>query len=142
MSVGFPRFRLYESNGVVLVYEFENVLNWDPDPFQDPKAFVEQTNLRSQGSIILDGGLESWDIQLEFYLSADGYENLVSLISSLPITIEHNTNYVLKIDITSGGSTKDLKVKRLTPIQFPITTEKKVTQSQRGFVTFRIGTWI
>ena len=37
---------------------------------------------------------------------------------------------------------KDLKVKRLSPILFPITnTQKKVVNFQQGNITFRVDCW-
>lgn len=137
----FPRFRLYESNGTTLVYEFESVLNWSPDPFQDPETFTEHTSLRGQGSIISEGSNAPWDFSLEFYLEGDGYEALIALVSAVPTTVLFNTKYILKIELTSGGSTKDLKVKRLLPFTFPIEGDRKVTTSQRGNVTFRVDSW-
>lgn len=137
----FPRFRLYASNGVTLVYEFENVLDWADSPFQDPNSYVEHTSLRGQGGIISEGSRQPWDFTLEFYLTASDYEELVALMGAIPTTIAFNTSYILKIDLTSGGSTKDLKVKRLSSIRFPITTDKKVITSQRGIITFRVDVW-
>lgn len=137
----FPRFRLYQSDGSTLVYEFESVLNWSPDPFQDPETFTEHTSLRGQGSIISEGSNAPWDFSLEFYLEADGYEALIALIQAVPTTVLFNTKYILKIELTSGGSTKDLKVKRLSPFTFPIEGDRKVTQSQRGNITFRVDSW-
>jgi len=141
MASGFPRFQLFANDGTTLIYDFENTLNWNPDPFQDPETFVEHTSLRGQGGIIIEGTTASWDFELEFYLSADGYEALIALISAIPTTILFNTQYILKIELTSGGSTKDLKVKRLVPINFPITGDRKVTQSQRGTITFKVDVW-
>lgn len=141
MASTFPTFKLYAENGVTLIYDFENALDWGDSPFQDPKTFIEHTSLRGQGSIIAEGSDSAWDFPLEFYLTADDYESLVALMSALPTTIARNTRYILKIQLTSGGSTEDLKVKRLTPIRFPITTNRKVTQSQRGFIIFRVDSW-
>ncbi len=141
MAVSFPRMRLYASNGSTLIYEFENVLNWDPDPFQDPSTFVEHESLRGQGSIISNGSNASWDFSLEFYLKADGYEALMALKKAIRDTIIKNTKYILKIDLTSGGSTIDLKVKRLVTISFPITGDKKATDSRRGTIQFKVDCW-
>lgn len=137
---GFPRFRLYASNGVTLIYEFDNVLDWGDSPFQDPTSYVEHTSLRGQGSIISEGSEQAWDFILEFYLSASDYEELVALMKNVKDTILFNTKYILKIDLTSG-TTQDLKVKRLTPIQYPITKDKKVVTSQNGVITFRVDAW-
>ncbi len=138
----FPRFRLYQSDGTTLVYEFESVTNWGNSPFIDAITFTEHTSLRGQGGIISEGATAPFDFSLEFLLTGDDYEDLVDQMNSLPSTILNNTKYVLRIDLTSGGSTKDLKVKRLTPILFPITsTSKKVVNFQQGNITFRVDVW-
>lgn len=143
MASGFPTFKLFANNGTTLIYDFENVLDWGDGIFSDPKTFTEHKSLRGQGSIISEGSDDSWDLTLEFYLNADGYESLIVLMNSVKNTIVFNTQYILKVQLTSGGSTEDLYVKRLSSIRYPISgrTKKKVTQSQRGFITLRVLSW-
>ena len=137
----YPIFRLYNSAGTVLIYEFDNVVDWNNSPFEDPSTFVEHTSLRGQGSIISDGADEAWDFELNFLLINNDYEALVAIMNALPTTIEKNTNYILKIDLTDS-TTKDLKVKRLKTIKFPSgTRKKKVVTFADGFITLRVGTW-
>ncbi len=141
MAGTYPRFRLYNSAGSVLIYEFENVLDWGDSPFEDPSTFVEHTSLRGQGSIVSDGSDQAWDLPLQFILIQDDYDALVAIMNALPTTIVKNTKYILKVDLTVS-TTKDLKVKRLTPIRFPSGTRKqKVTSFADGFITLRVGTW-
>ena len=141
MAGTFPRFRLYAENGISLIYEFDNVLDWSDSPFLDPTSFVEHTGLRGQGSIVSAGSTEAWDFDLEFYLSASDYEALVVLMQAVSSTVVFNTRYILKIDLTTGGSTKDLKVKRLQSVRFPITSKRKVVKSQRGLITLKVDCW-
>lgn len=141
MAGGYPRFKLYESDGTTLVYEFENVLNWGDSPFQDPESFAEHNSLRGQGSIISEGSSEPWNLPLQFYLPGDNYEDLVGQMSSLRSSIVFNTKYVLRIDINEVGGTEDLKVKRLSSILFPVTTDLKVVKHQIGNITFRVSAW-
>ncbi len=137
----FPRFRLYQSDGTTLVYEFALVLNWGNSPFLDPITFTEHLSLRGQGSIISEGSQAPFDFLLQFLLTGDDYENLVSQMNSLPTTIITNTQYVLRIDLTTS-TTKDLKVKRLSSILFPVTnTKNKVNTFQQGNITFRTDAW-
>jgi len=140
MAGTFPRFRLYDSTGVSLIYEFENVLDWGNAPFLDPITFSEHTSLRGQGSIISEGSQAPWDLTLNFMLIEDDYESLVAIMNGLSSTIVNNTKYVLKIDLTSI-TTKDLKVKRLEPIQFPVTRKKKVVTFQEGIINFKVNCW-
>ena len=143
MSGGtFPRFRLYDSTGVTLIYELERVIDWGNSPFLNPKSYTEHVSHRGQGSIVSDGSLRAWDLPLTFILLDSDYEALVAQLNTLSTTIAHNTKYILKVDLTSGGSTKDLKVKRLEDIPFPITsTSNKVTKFQTGTLTLRVNSW-
>jgi hypothetical protein len=141
MAGTFPRFRLYESDGSTPVYEFDSVVDWGDSPFEDPITFAEHTSLRGQGSIISDGADQSWDLPLQFVLIEADYEALVALQNVLPSTIVKNKKYILKIDLTDS-TTKDLKVKRLTPIRFPSgTRRKKLVTFADCFITLRVGTW-
>lgn len=140
MAGTFPRFRLYANNGTTLIYEFEKVLDWDNSPFQDPITFSEHISLRGQGSIISEGSQAPFNFFLNFMLVGDDYEALAGQMNTLPSTIDTNTQYILKIDLTAS-TTKDLKVKRLVPIQFPITTRQKVVKFQEGIITFRVDSW-
>jgi len=137
----FPRFILYASNGTTPVYEFEYVLDYGDGIYQDPITFAKHNSLRGQGSIISEGSAEDWELPLEFYLKGDDYEDLIAKQSTIQTTILKNTKYVLKVDLTPT-TTKALKVKRLSPIRFPITNQKnKVVTSQRGFITFLVDAW-
>lgn len=141
MAGTFPRFRLYESDGSTPVFEFDSVVDWGQSPFEDPGSFSEHTSLRGQGSIISDGADLPWDLELNFVLIEADYEALVAIMTVLPTTIAKNTNYILKVDLTSS-TTKDLKVKRLVPIRFPSGTRKKKVQTfADGFIVFRVDSW-
>ncbi len=141
MAGTFPRFRLYQNNGVTLVYEFEKVTNWENSPFQDPQTFSEHNSLRGQGGIISEGSQTPFDFPLDFMLIGGDYEALVAQMNSLPSTIAFNTQYILKIDLTAS-TTKDLKVKRLSSILFPSgTSGKNVVTNQIGIINFRVNVW-
>lgn len=142
MAGTFPRFRLYQENGVTEVYEFEQVTDWGDSPFQDPETFVLHESLRGQGGIVSEGSQEIWELVLTFRLSDTDYEGLVAKMKAVKDTITFNTKYILKIDLTSGGSTLDLKVKRLQSVRFPITSRtQKVVTSQQGIITFTVDAW-
>ena len=138
----FPRFRLYQSDGTTLVFEFDATLDWDNSPFQDPITFTEHTSLRGKGSIISEGSPAPFDFPLRFLLTGADYKDLVGQMGSLRSTILNNTKYVLRIDIDEIGGTEDLKVKRLSSILFPITSDsKKVVTFQEGTIIFRVNSW-
>lgn len=138
----FPRFRLYQSNGTTLVYEFDTVLDWGESPFQDAITFAEHTSLRGQGSIVSEGSTAPWDFPIQFLLTGTDYEDLAGQMNSLPSSILNNTKYVLRIDLDEVGTTKDLKVLRLSTILFPVTnSKKKVITFQEGNIIFKVDAW-
>ena len=140
MASAFPTYKLYASNGITLIYEFENVIGIND--FQDPSTFIEHTSLRGQGSIITEGTTAPWDLKVDFILTADDYEALVALLNALPTTVVKFTKYILKVQLTSG-TTKDYKVKRLESFQFPIGNDlrKRVT-FQTSSINLRVDTWV
>lgn len=140
MAGTFPRFILYENDGTTVVFEFEKVTDWENSPFLDPITFSEHTSLRGQGSIISEGSQAPFDFPLTFVLIGDDYEDLAGQMNTLLSTIDTNTQYVLRIDLTAS-TTKDLKVKRLVPFQFPLVNGQKVVKFQTGIITFRVDSW-
>lgn len=139
--LGFPRYKLFESDGTTLVYQIPGVLN-DIGNFYDPSTFVEHTSLRGQGSIVSQGSDEAFDIVLTFLLEDINYEALVAQINALSTTIVKFTKYILKVELTSGGTTKDYKVMRLQSMEFPLDRRKKRVNFQTVILTLRAGTWI
>jgi hypothetical protein len=139
MAGTFPRIRLYNSTGVSLIYEFENVT--DINDWQDPITFAEHASLRGQGSIISEGSNAPWDLNMSFVLIDDDYEALVSQMSSILSTIVKNTKYILKVDLTAS-TTKDYKVKRLQSFVFPLNNNnKKRVNFQTVNGIFRVDSW-
>lgn len=138
----FPQYRLYDETGTSLVYNFECVTDdTDGSPFFDPADFVEHVSLRGQGSQISQGSNEPFDITLTFVLTDDDYEGLVAQMEALNTTIVKFTKYILKVDLTSGGSTRDIKVLRLTNFRYPSNSRKKRVKFQYVVATFRALTW-
>lgn len=136
----FPRFRLYLSDGSTLIYEFDAVTNIADN--QDPADFVEHAGLRGQGSIIIEGSNSAWNLTMSFILRGDDYEDVTAEIQTLITTIEKFTKYILKVDITTGGGTKDYKLMRLLPFSFPLPVDgKKRINIQRVEATFRVETF-
>jgi hypothetical protein len=131
-----PRFRLYQNDGLTLVYEFEHIQSISGWPSDEPNS-IKITNLRSQGSIQIAGGLKSYDITLQGILQAADYEALTTAILSLRDTVDPNTNYVLKIDKSSIAS-DSINVIRVEPIKFE---DSFRTTFQKYSVTFRALAW-
>jgi len=138
---GFPRYRLYASNGSTLIYDFEFTQD-DQGVFFDPANFVEHVSLRGQGSIISEGSdQQPYDITLNFILIGDDYEDLVAQMINVRDTIDKFTKYILKVETTSGGSTENFNVMRLTPIQFPNSRTSKRVHIQDCVIVLRANCW-
>ena len=130
------KYRLYASDGTTLVYTFPLVQS-DNSP-QDPQSFVEIDGLRGQGSIIIPGSTEAWDLNIDFILRGADYSELIALMDALETTIVKNTKYVLKIDRTAS-TTKNYNVKRL--VSFSFADGEFRTDFQLVRATFRTNTW-
>ena len=131
----YPKYKLYASDGLTSVYPFDYILS-DNSPINTLR-FTEITGFRGQGSIIIGGSTQPWDIELTFFLQAADYSSLISKMDSVESTIALNTPYILKIDRTIA-TTKDYHVKRLTPIRWENTNRVRY---QRGTITFRVNSW-
>lgn len=142
MSTSFPKFRLYESDGVTLVYEFTNVTDMNPPIFEDDtKDFIIHSGLRGNGDITAPGGSSSYDLTLSFVLISQGstdqekYENLVSQVQAIKTAIPTGDHFILKID-KSSSTTEDIKVIRYSRLDLPIPSGQKMVNYQRVNITF------
>ncbi len=104
-------FQLNASDGTTPVFTFPIVFSANY-PNSTLKT-IQHSNLRGKGSIIIDGGSESFTITLKGVLSSTNYTALTSLITTMESTVALNTPYYLTI--TGGFS---YKVKRITPIKY------------------------
>jgi hypothetical protein len=130
-----PTFKLYDYTATTLLYTFPLVQYTNaPQSVQDT---VEISNLRGQGSIILDGGNSAWDLELQFVLRGDDYEDLTSKIDELESALELNTPYQLTID-KSESAVYQYKVKRITPITYDASLRTRI---QKVSVLLRVNSW-
>lgn len=142
----FPKYRLYDSTGLSLVYEFNKVVDIDPPLKNDAIDFVEHNALRGIGSIITEGSVEPYDLTIEFILIAQGstdqdkYINLIEQMEAVKSAILTGTRYIFKIE-KSLSTTDDIKVKRVVNITFPVEGNQKILNFQRVIVTFRALSW-
>ena len=113
-----PKHKIYASDGNTLVYTIENVIRREPAFEIDNPDYVEHTNLRSAGSIIIPGGDASYDISIYFRLGASNYTNLMTALYAMKTAIVKNTHYYLKYDLTlvNDENLESIKVMRLQPI--------------------------
>jgi hypothetical protein len=131
----YPKYKLYAADGITSVYPFQYILS-DNSPINTLR-FTEITGFRGQGSIIVPGSTQPWDLQLTFFLCNTDYASLIAAMDSIESTIALGTPYVLKIDRTIS-TTKDYNVKRLTPI---VWEDTKRVRYQRGVIQFRVNSW-
>ena len=130
-----PSFILYASDGSTPVYTFEHIqeTNW---PIDNP-SFIEHTNLRSSGSILVPGGDKAYDLILNGVLTADDYSALTTKIFALRDTVLANTRYVLKLE-KSDGVYDTINVQRVSPI---ILEPSRRINIQKYQITFKALSW-
>lgn len=98
MSVWVPKFTLWSSDGLTLLYTFVAVQ--DTNFPQTPTDHVMHTNLRSSGGVVISGGLKPFEGFITFWLTGESYEIVIGLIDTLVSAIPMNTAYLLRIDKT------------------------------------------
>ena len=130
------RFKIYDSTEVTLIYTFPVV--FEANYPHSEKQFIEYTNVRGKGSIIIDGGDAPWDLTLKGVLTAADYSALITLIDGMESYIVLNTPYVLKINKTES-TYYQYNVKRITPIVFDETSLR--TGLVEYQITFRVNSW-
>jgi len=134
-----PSHKVYQSDGVTLIYTIEDVIRREPMLNISVPDFVEHKNIRSAGSIIIPGGNQPYDITIYARLAASNYEGLMTAFESMQTLIAVNTNYVLKID-KSSTTTEDVNVMRLQPIVVD-TGRGNLTRFLYYTLTLRAGVW-
>ena len=130
-----PSYKLYASDGITLIYTFQYITE-DNSP-QDPFYQVEITGIRGQGSLIVEGSVASWDLNLGFWLIGNNYQDLIAKMDTLQSTVAPNTSYILKIDRTPSTS-QSYHVKRIVPIQWQSSGRY---YSQKGNLILRVNAW-
>ena len=132
-----PEFKLYDSTGVTLVYQFEHIMppiiGW---PSDNPSS-VEYSNSRASGVIIIPEGDKPYNIILKGILLADDYTALTAKIFALRDTVLANTRYILTLD-KSSTTYDSIKVMRL--IDIDLDNSKRIN-NQRYTITLKALSW-
>lgn len=131
-----PRFKLYDSTGLNLIYQFIAVQATNAP--QSVKKTVEIKGQRGKGGLIIDGGDDWWDLYIEgIIMAVDGYEDLIVSIDALESAVVLNTPYILKIDKTVS-TYYEYKVKRIEPITY---SDNLRTDSQEYRIILKVNSW-
>jgi hypothetical protein len=134
-----PHIYLYDSTGVNLLYIFNAVQ--DTDLFQDiPHKIIVHKGTRGKGAITTDGGEDEQDVFIKGIWIEKDYEVIQEKIEEMKSTIVVNTPYILKYD-KSSTEQKELRVKRLEPVNFPVDSDTLMTSYQEYTVIFKINSW-
>jgi len=128
-------FKLYQSDEITLVHTFSTV--FEANYPHTEKKVIEHENVRSKGSIIIDGGESSWDLSIKGVLFATDYDTLMTLIDTMESAIAINTPYYIKI--SSGTTTHSYKCKRILPIEYQADNIR--TNFIEYIATLRINSW-
>jgi hypothetical protein len=137
-----PKHKIYADNGSTLIYTIDNVIRRDPAFEIDNPDFVEHTNKRSAGSLIIVGGDAPYDISIYFRLGASNYTTLMTALYAMKTAITKNTHFYLKYDLTlvNDETLESIKVMRLTPIVVD-TTRGNLNKFLYGTLTLRANSW-
>jgi len=130
-----PKFLLYSSDGITLVYTFP-IVQMTNAP-QSVKRNVIVEGIRGKGCIIIDGGETSWDLHIRGIFKADNYTDITTLIDALETAVPVQTKFVLKIE-RSISTVYQYNVIRTESIEYP---ESLRTDSQTYEVVFRVNAW-
>lgn len=134
-----PTAKIYQSNGLTLVYTISDILMpIDGWPNTNNPSSIVLSNVKSQGEIHIPTANLAYDLTIRGRLTAGNYANLITAFQTLQTTIASNTNYYLKID-TSETTTDDIKVQRISKIE-PYKTNNWVSWVYYA-ITFRANVW-
>lgn len=130
-----PRFKLYASDGLTLIYQFIAVQATNVPQTPTKNTVIE--GIRGQGCIVIPGSISSFNLKISGILLAENYEALVVLMDALESALLLNTKYVLKIDKTSSTS-YSYNVMRIDSIEYP---ESLRTNYQSYDIILKAGAW-
>jgi len=132
------QFRLYQSDGVTLVYTFPVV--FEANYPHSEKEMVEYRTIRGKGSLYADGGETAWDFTMRGVVFGEDYDAVISAIDSMESAVALNTPYVLKITKSVGGATNyEYNVKRVAPIEYEIASRR--TDFCEYMCQLRVNSW-
>jgi len=134
-----PSFKLYNSgDGGLLRYTFIAV-QYTNAP-QTTGKHVEIKGQRGIGSIIIDGGTDTWELIIRGILYNEGdddYQDLTVDIDALEAAVVYNTPYLLRIEKTAL-TYYEYKVKRVKSITY---SESFRTDFQEYEIKLLVNTW-
>lgn len=139
---GFPTFKLYETDGITLVYEFDCVIDLQPIIADDSTDFVVHKGLRGHGGINVNGSKNTYDTTITFYLKAIGdtdqekYISLRDQIDEIIDAIPTGTRFLLKVD-KDLSNTETRRVVRYSRIDSPLGQGQKMLNSATINITFQ-----
>jgi len=110
-----PEFKLYSSDGLSLLYTFPGV-QYTNAP-RSLEEVIEVTNVRSKGSLFIEGGMKAWNLDMRFVITGSDYEDITAKIDALESAVEFNTAYILRIDRTTS-TFYEYKIKRLSSFEY------------------------
>lgn len=133
------RFLLYESDGITLRHTFSLVQETNLP--HNPKKFTEIKGFRGQGSLVITGSEEAWNLTIRGLFNQDNYDDITIAINALETALVFGEPYILKIDKDiAQASQYSYKVKRLREISYP-----DGLRNGKGFqsydVTLRVNSW-
>jgi len=133
--VWVPSFKIYDTDGITLEYTFDAVTYTNAP--RTVEEVIPVTNVRSKGSLFVEGGETAWELDMNFILLADDYEAVVVKMDALETAIPFNTAFLLRFDKTVS-TFYEYKIKRLAPFVYNESLRNKI---QKASVTFTVNSW-
>ena len=130
-------FKLYENYGESEETEYTFPIVFSANYPHSGKKSIEHENVRGKGSIIIDGGQESWDLTLKGVLSSIDYDNLMEKVDEMEESVEINVPYTLVI--SNSITTYMYNVKRITSIIYQ--DDNLRTNFIEYTVVLRVNSW-
>jgi hypothetical protein len=135
MPTFIPRFKLYASDGVTLIYTFLAVQSTNAPQSNKRTSVIE--GLRGNGCIVIQGSEPAWDLVIRGVLVASDYEAITTLIDALESAVSLGTKFILTFD-KSPTQAYSWHVMRITPINY---SDNLRTCDQEYEVIFKTNSW-
>jgi len=135
MPTFIPRLKLYASDGVTLLYTFLVVQSTNAP--QTTIRSTEISGIRGQGSILITGSEEAWDLKITGIIVGTDYQDITSKIDAMESALTLGTKFILVFDKTPITSYSYHVIRRV-PIAY---SDSLRTFDQEYTVILRANSW-
>lgn len=131
-----PKFKIYNAAGDTVIYAFP--LIYSANHPHSENDYVEHTNIRAKGSLMINGGESAWDLILQGVLRSENYEELVEKMDDMEDKISLHTPFLIRIPKTPS-TYYEYKIKRVNGIMWD--SESLRVYGIHFSIPFRVNSW-